>query len=178
MKQLIATQIANEKSLWWDNIETKNRKESRTEILSKSFKEAIASLETQLGKSVPAWTWNKVHVVEYEHPLGKVAMLRKIFNVGPFEVSGSNEVINNQMFDYTNESKYVVKGGPSSRRVIDFSDIENSWNILPTGQSGNPLSAHYNDQAKIYNAGNFRKMKINKEEIIKTSTKLVFIPAK
>jgi penicillin amidase len=28
-----------------------------------------------------------------------------------FEVSGSNEVINNQMFDYTNESKYVVKEG-------------------------------------------------------------------
>jgi penicillin amidase len=62
MKQLIATQIVNEKSPWWDNVETKNRKESRSEILSKSFKEAIA--EKQLGKSVPAWTWNKVHVVE------------------------------------------------------------------------------------------------------------------
>jgi penicillin amidase len=49
-------------------------------------------------------------VVEYEHALGKVALLRRIFNVGPFEVSGSNEV-NNQMFDYTNESKYVVKEG-------------------------------------------------------------------
>jgi penicillin amidase len=105
-------------------------------------------------------------------------MFRKIFNVGPFEVSGSNEVINNQMFDYTNEAKYVVKVGPSSRRVIDFSDIENSWNVLPTGQSGNPLSPHYNDQAEIYNAGNFRKMMLNKEEIVKTSTKLVFIPGK
>jgi penicillin amidase len=74
MKQLIATQIVNEKSPWWDNVETKNRKESRSEILSKSFKEAIAVLENQLGKSVPAWTWNKVHVVEYEHALGKVAL--------------------------------------------------------------------------------------------------------
>jgi penicillin amidase len=45
---------------------------------------------------------------------------RKIFNVGPFEVSGSNEVINNQMFDYTNEGKYVVKFGPSTRRIVDF----------------------------------------------------------
>jgi hypothetical protein len=51
----------------------------------------------------------------------------------------SNEVINNQMFDYTNEGKYVVKG-PSTRRIVDFSD-ENSWSILPTGQSGNPLCA-------------------------------------
>jgi penicillin amidase len=36
-----------------------------------------------------------------------------------------------------------------------------------------PLSPHYNDQAEIYNAGNFRKMMLNKEEIVKTSTKLV-----
>lgn len=131
-----------------------------------------------MGESVQDWTWNKVHVVEYEHPLGKVEALRKIFNVGPFKVSGSNEVINNQMFNYTNEGKYVVTGGPSSRRIVDFSDVENSWSILPTGQSGNPLSSHYNDQAKMYNEGKFRKMKMNKEEIVKTSTKLVFNPSK
>jgi hypothetical protein len=53
MKQLIAKQIVNEKSLWWDILRPKNRKESRTEILSKSFKETIAALEAQLGKSVP-----------------------------------------------------------------------------------------------------------------------------
>ena len=75
-------------------------------------------------------------------------------------------------------AKYVVKGGPSTRRIIDFSDIENSWSILPTGQSGNPLSSHYSDQAELYNTGKFRKMKLNKEEIVKTSTKLVFFPNK
>jgi len=178
MKQMIAEQITNNSSPWWDNIETPNKKESRREILSQSFKEAVVTLEMQLGESVQDWNWNKVHVVEYEHPLGKVAALRKIFNVGPFKVSGSNEVINNQMFNYTNDGKYVVTGGPSSRRIVDFSDVENSWSILPTGQSGNPLSSHYNDQAKMYNEGKFRKMKMNKEEIVKTSTKLVFNPSK
>jgi penicillin amidase len=83
----------------------RNQDRDSFEILQRS----VAVLEKQLGKSVPAWTWNKVHVVEYEHALGKVALLRRIFNVGPFEVSGSNEVINNQMFDYTNESKYVKR---------------------------------------------------------------------
>ena len=178
MKQIVAKQMANEKSLWWDNITSKSVKETRNQILSQSFKEAIVSLEKQLGNSVPAWTWNKVHVLEHQHPLGKVAALRRIFNVGPFEVPGSNEVINNQFFDYTDEANYVVKGGPSTRRIIDFSDVENSWSILPTGQSGNPLSSHYSDQAELYNAGKFRKMKLNKEEIVRTSTKLVFVPYK
>ena len=178
MKQMIAKQLLNATSPWWDNISTKNKMESRQEIISNSFKEAVATLEKQLGNSVPDWTWNKVHVVEYEHPLGKIAALRKIFNVGPFEVSGSNEVINNQMFDYSNEEKYTIKGGPSTRRIVDFSDIENSWSILPTGQSGNPLSSHYSDQAVLYNQGKFRKMKLNKKEIVKTSTKLIFMPSK
>lgn len=176
MKQIIAKQMANENSLWWDNIATKGKKETRSQVLSKSFKESILALDKQLGNSVSGWTWNKVHTLEHQHPLGKVAALRPCFNVGPFAVSGSTEVINNLFFDFTEDGNYVVKGGPSTRRIIDFSDVENSWTILPTGQSGNPLSSHYNDQAELYNAGKFRKMKMNKEEIIKTSTKLVFIP--
>ena len=103
-------------------------------------------------------------------------MLRPFFNAGPFEVSGSNEVINNQFFDFVDDGNYKAKGGPSSRRVIDFSDIENSLGILPTGQSGNPFSKHYKDQAELYNAGKFRKMKLNKKDIIQSSTKLVFYP--
>ncbi|MDA6072289.1 penicillin acylase family protein [Flavobacterium sp. AC] len=177
-KQIIARQIENENSVWWDNIKTKNVKETRSEIVSKSFHESVKALQEQLGEKVADWNWGKVHTVEHEHPLGKIAALRKLFDVGPFAAPGSNEVINNQFFGLTKEGKYYVKGGPSTRRIVDFSDIENSWSILPTGQSGNPFSKHYDDQAEMYNAGKFRKMKLNKEEIIKTSTKLVLKPMK
>lgn len=176
IKQIIAPQTKNENSIWWDDVTTKNIKESRSEILSKSFHEAIKALESQLGKDLNGWTWNKVHSLEHQHPLGKVAALRGLFNVGPFEVPGSNEVINNLMFSLNESEIYTVTAGPSTRRVIDFSDIENSMSVLPTGQSGNPFSKHYSDQAAMYNSGKFRKMKLNKSEIIKTSTKLVFLP--
>ena len=178
VKQIIEPQTKNENSIWWDDVTTKNKKETRTEILNKSFHEAIIALENQLEKDINSWTWNRVHTLEHQHPLGQVAALRRIFNVGTFEVSGSTEVVNNLFFSFTDNGQYQVKGGPSTRRVIDFSDIENSWSILPTGQSGNPFSKHYNDQAEMYNSGKFRKMKMNKEEIIRTSTKLVFVPIK
>ena len=176
VKQIIEPQSKNESSIWWDDINTKSKKETRKEIINKSFHEAIALLEKQLGRKVNSWTWGKVHTLEHQHPLGKVAALRGIFNIGPFSVSSSNEVINNLHFDFTSSGEYMVKAGPSTRRVIDFSDIENSESILPTGQSGNPFSKHYNDQAEMYNTGKFRKMKLNKEEIIKTSSKLIFSP--
>ncbi|MFC7775351.1 penicillin acylase family protein [Flavobacterium sp. GCM10027622] len=176
MKQTIAYQSKNEKSLWWDNIATKDKKETRAEILTKAFKEAVGSLQNQLGDDVNGWTWNRVHKIEYKHPLGSVSILRPLFNVGIFEIPGGNEVINNTMFELSDEPVHMVKSGPSTRRVIDFSDIENSWSVLPSGQSGNPMSPHYNDQAELYVQGKFRKMKLNKKEIEASSTKLVFEP--
>lgn len=176
MKQLIGTQSQKENSVWWDDLTTKNHKETRQEILNKSFKDALSSLENQLGKNLNSWTWKKVHTLEFGHPIGKVKILRSFFNVGPFEIAGANEVINNMIFTYSNAKISEIKAGPSTRRIIDFSDIENSVSILPTGQSGNPMSKHYSDQAAMYAQGKFRKMKINKKEIIKNSTQLIFEP--
>lgn len=176
IKQVIAGQSQNETSPWWDNVITKNKKETKAEILNQSFKEAIAFLQNQLGNDVTAWNWSKVHTLEHQHPLGKVNALRKYFNVGPFEVDGTNEVINNLIFPMTEDGAYHVTAGPSTRRIIDFSDVENSVSILPTGQSGVIMSKHYDDQAEMFSKGKFRKMKMNKKEIIATSTKLVFKP--
>lgn len=176
MKRVIADQIQKDNSIWWDNVTTPNKKESRKEILSKSLTEAIAFLENQLGSDIKDWNWEKVNTLEHEHPLGSIALLKDYFNVGPFPINGAREVINNRGYDYSNTGLYKVNAGPSTRRIIDFSDIENSISILPTGQSGNPLSKHYKDQAEMFNKGEFRKMKMNKKEIINISTKLTFQP--
>ncbi|OGS72115.1 MAG: penicillin amidase [Flavobacteria bacterium RIFCSPLOWO2_12_FULL_35_11] len=177
-KRVIAEQIEKESSIWWDNITTKNKTETKKEILSKSLAEAVASLEKQLGSDIKAWNWGKVHTLEHPHPLGKVAALKNYFNVGPFPIKGAREVIDNRGYDYTDSGLYNVNAGPSTRRIIDFSDIENSISILPTGQSGNPFSKYYKDQAEMYNKGEFRKMKLNEEEIKKVSTKLTISPKK
>ncbi|MFK5983213.1 MAG: penicillin acylase family protein [Flavobacteriaceae bacterium] len=176
IKRQIALQIHKEKSIWWDDTNTSEIVETKKDILSKTLIESVAALETQLGEDMNHWTWNKVHKIEHHHPIGKVESLREFFNVGPFSINGGSEVINN--LDYRRDSTgvYNVKSGPSTRRVIDFSDIENSLSINPTGQSGNPLSIHYRDQAEMYNKGEFRKTMMNKEEIIKVSTKVLFTP--
>jgi len=177
-KRTIAEQIEKENSIWWDNVTTKNKTETRKEILSRSLAEAVASMEKQLGNDILDWNWGKVHTLEHEHPLGKVAALKRYFNVGPFPIDGAREVINNLGFNYTDSGLYKVNAGPSTRRIIDFSDIENSISIVPTGQSGNPFSKHYKDQAEMYNKGEFRKMKLNEEEIKQISTKLTISPKK
>ncbi|PKB44228.1 penicillin amidase [Cellulophaga sp. RHA19] len=175
-KRLIAPLVSNKASIWWDNVST-TKVETADDVFQASFVDALTSLKTQFGTNTDVWTWGKIHTLEHEHPIGKVASLRKYFNVGPFPVNGTKEVINNMGFTYSGDSVYRVTSGPSTRRIIDFSDIENSISILPTGQSGSPFSSHYNDQAKMYLKGEFRKMMMNKEEIIATKKSLlVFKP--
>ncbi|WP_046744627.1 penicillin acylase family protein [Kordia zhangzhouensis] len=161
--------LLQKESVWYDDKRTPTY-ETRKDILLKSFKEAVASLQKQFGDNLNLWTWNNVHIVEHPHAMGKKELLRPYFNVGPYEIAGSREVINNLGFHYNeNTSTYEVYFGPSTRRVIDFSDIENCMSILPTGQSGNPFSEHYQDQAAMYVKGEFRKMMMNTEEIKRTA---------
>jgi len=163
-KRMIAPLSRNDNSIWWDDVRTEET-ETRKAIVQQSFVDAWASLERDLGTEPSAWTWDKLHLLEHEHPIGQVPSMRDFFNVGPFPVPGTREVINNLAFPYDESGLFKVNAGPSTRRVIDFSDIENSMSILPTGQSGNPLSDHYEDQAEMYVNGEFRKMMMNKKEI-------------
>ena len=176
VKRLIAPLSKNEGSVWWDDVTTDNTTESMKNIVNASFLEAVSSLEKDFGKNCDNWTWDKVHTVEHEHPIGQIAALRSFFNVGPFPVAGTREVINNMAFPYDDTGYYKTSSGPSTRRIIDFSDVENSISILPTGQSGNPFSKHYDDQAEMFVNGAFRKMMMNEEEITNGEEILIFSP--
>nr|WP_299339948.1 penicillin acylase family protein [Allomuricauda sp.] len=178
MKRHIAWGAIMRVGQWWDNVNTENYTETRNDIVLKSFADAWTSLVKDFGTDTNTWTWDKVHTLEHKHPIGEVESLRKYFNVGPYPVEGSREVINNLGFSYDSTGYYKVTSGPSTRRIIDFSDVENSISILPTGQSGNPFSDHYKDQAELFVNGEFRKMMMNKQEIeTESESKLVFVPS-
>ena len=175
-EKAVASQVKKKQSIWWDDINTK-KIEDKEAIVTKSFQNAITFLQKQLGENVEGWHWKRVTTVEYEHPIGKAGgILRKFFNVGPFKTNGGDQVINNQIYNIDSTGIYKIKAGPSTRRIVDFSDVENSIAILPTGQSGNVFSAHYKDQAKKYLDGEFVKMNLNQSSIKKSENKLIFSP--
>jgi len=175
-KRTINHLIENKNSIWWDNIHTTSVVETKKEILRAVFDQSLFELEAQLGTNIEEWKWGKVHTLEHKHPMGEVALFRSFLNVGPFEVHGANEVINNLQFKIDSTAIYPVRSGPSTRRVIDFSDIENSKAIIPTGQSGNPFSKHYKDQTQKYLNGEFFNMLLQKQEIENLQDHLILSP--
>jgi len=177
-KRQIAKQLRLNRSKWWDDIETKEVKELKDEIITRSFHEAIKELEDQYGDDIDDWLWSSSLEVNHKHAFDQNSLLRGFFNVGPFKTDGGIEVINNQLFKLNGSGQYEVVSGPSTRRIIDFSDVENGKAILPTGQSGNVFSKHYKDQADKYLKGEYIKMMLNKDEIKSSKDILVLLPSK
>lgn len=167
--------VKNEKSVWWDNVNT-TPVETRAEVIRMAFETSISDLRQQWGKDHTTWRWGDAHQLTHNHAMGEVL---SFLNVGPFKSSGGNEVINNMGYTFTGVKEQPIIFGPSTRRIIDFADVRNnSWSILPTGQSGSYFSPYYADQAEMFIKGEFRKMKMNHEEIKQSSNKLILTPNK
>ncbi len=164
--------IKNEKSKWWDDVNTDNV-ESRNDIIRQAFETTIAQLSGQWGDDFTQWKWGDAHKLTHKHATGDIL---SFLNVGKLPVSGANEVLNNMGYTYDQEAEQTILFGPSTRRIVDFSDARNnSWSILPTGQSGNYFSPYYADQAEMFANGEYRKMMMNSEEIKQSENKMVLL---
>ena len=176
MKRTFDRLMHNDSSKWWDDPSTKEV-ESRKAVFNKAFDITLEELIAQLG-AIENWKWGKVHPFELPHAMGSVEALRPYLNVGTYEMDASDAVLNKLAFQRNGTGVYNITSGPSSRRIINFTDVENSLSIIPAGQSGNPLSPHYKDQVEMYTQGKWRKMLMNAQEIEeKTINRLTLKPA-
>ncbi|MFM2134975.1 MAG: hypothetical protein RL021_375, partial [Bacteroidota bacterium] len=165
--------LKNDSAKWWDDVRTP-RCETRREIVIRSLEETITLLSEKFGNETENWSWKYMHRLEFGHPIGKQKPLDRFFNVGPLPVSGGLETINNQSFILTDRFPVNVLFGPALRRCIDFARPLEAEDVLPSGQSGNPMSRHYGDQAGLYSSGKFRTEWMD-EKTIRTNCKDVLI---
>lgn len=168
--------LENEKSPWWDNVKTKTV-ETRTDIFKRAFAETAVALNDQLGDNQANWKWGHVHQLVHVHPIGRKKPFDQYFNVGPFPMRGSNEVVDKEGFVYNEKGIYPVISGPALRFLIDFGDPDHALSVIPTGQSGNVLSDHYKDQAQMFVQGKYRTQ-ITRRSELKNGQTLSLVPEK
>jgi penicillin amidase len=72
---------------------------------------------------------------------------------------------------------YKVTSLPSTRRLIDIGNPENSYSVIPSGNSGNFWSKHYDDQLELFLNGKYRKINFSKIQVNSNSKhKLLLTP--
>lgn len=121
--------------------------------------------------------WGRAHHTIMEHPLGAVAALNKIFgfNVGPFPNGGDTYTVDVAVTG-ARRPPFSSDYGPSLRHVVDFGDVDGSGGfILPTGQSGHPLSSHYRDQTARWRTGHLWIVPVDVGKVKGTDT-LYLVP--
>ena len=162
-------------TLWVDNVST-DEKETLNDIVNKSFHDAHVFLSEKYGNPKDL-TWGQVHQVTYRHRLDADPLVKRLinFSVGPYPMAGSG--MTPRAASYSTTEPFNVRAGSSMRRVIDFSDFDNGFSILPTGQSGMFQSKHYDDQTELYNKGEFKPFKFSESAIKNNNStrKLIFV---
>jgi penicillin amidase len=155
-------------SEWFDNLTTTTQ-EKRPDIVKKSIIQAVEFLKNKFpGKDVNSWNWGSVHNVKFRHPLGFVEALDKTFNIGPYDVGGDQTSVNNTEYrfsDVIEKGNFDVVVGASMRMITSMADIERPLTINSTGQSGQPVSTHYSDQARMWSYGDYKKNVSTEQEM-------------
>lgn len=98
-------------------------------------------------------TWGHIRPLTLVHPVAaEQKLLGPILNRGPFPWGGDANTVS-QAAALTEEPTANPMAIASLRMVIDVGNWEANRFILPGGQSGNPLSPHYDDMLPMWRRG-------------------------
>jgi penicillin amidase len=98
--------------------------------------------------------------------------LDKVFNLGPFPFGGDANTIAQgavEPLDPLANPGYI----PSLRAVFDVGAWQESRFVLPGGQSGNPLSPHYDDQLPLWRSGRSIPIAFTEHEVERAATSVL-----
>jgi penicillin amidase len=138
------------------------------EAVRRALGEADALLRHALGNDISTWTWGGLHTLTYAHPLAAVA---PIFAIGTFPTEGDASTLNpgNLLLDPAllalPSDELEALGGlhtvfardtwAAARAVWNLAPLHSSIGVNSVGQSGNPFSPFYADQAPLWRQGVF-----------------------
>lgn len=124
------------------------------ELLGGTLDVAVNKLTEQLGSDPQQWLWGKVHKTVLDDFIFKgVPVLNRIWR-RTVASPGSGYTVNAGTYD----DAYIQIAGATYRQIIDLSCFSNSLYMIPLGQSGNPLTHHYDNLLEMWGAGQYISM--------------------
>lgn len=138
---------------WCDDVTTQDRAENCSEMIGRAFASTLTQLRGEYGNEIDGWRWGAANIAPLGHQiLSNLPLLGGSFRM-PQEIAGSSFTLNRAGARIMRGLSFSVGHGAGYRAVYDLANPENSRFIIATGQSGNPLAAHWSDLAPLWSAG-------------------------
>lgn len=155
-----------------DNIHT-SAKESLEDIILLSFKDCVKSLSLKLGENQTRWKWGRIHKITIKHPICSTEIMNMLYgyNSKEYQAGGSDHTV--KPF-YSGQPGFKVNIGASQRHILNTADWDESYTIIPTGESGIPGSEFYLSQTTNYINGDFYKDAFS-EKAVRAVTKYTLL---
>lgn len=150
----------NGAAVWCDIVQSAPEEDCTT-IARQALDRAILDLTQRFGPDVTSWRWGDAHQARHLHPgLGQITALGWIVNLSQSISGGAFTVSHTEMLGI-GPARFEARTGPGYRGVYDLADPDSSVFIISTGQSGHPLSRHYDDLAGLWRRGEYVGMSLD-----------------
>ena len=145
----------------WCDVQQSSPVETCADLARIALDAALLTLAEDYGPGIASWRWGDAHQATHDHPvMGDIPLLRYFVNIRQ-STSGDGDTLMRGVSLGTGPEPYLNVHGAGYRGVYDFADPDSSVFILSTGQSGHPLSRHYDDLGVLWRRGEYIPMSLD-----------------
>ncbi|MFT6944623.1 MAG: penicillin amidase, partial [Yoonia sp.] len=135
--------------------------ETCTDIARQGLDDALIWITENYGQAIEAVRWGDAHVATHDHPvLGKTPLLEWVVNIRQ-STSGGDHTLQRAKTSGRDPHPFYNVHAAGYRGVYDFADPDSSVFIISTGQSGHPLSRHYDNLGELWRRGEYIPMSLD-----------------
>ena len=125
-------------------------------------------MRNNVSEVTTRWHWGRQNQVRYVHPLGSARFVGRFFNRGPLPIGGDAYSPNVARHAPTLPPG-LVQVTASYRQIYEVGDWDRAQSVTPLGQSGHPLSDHYDNQMMMWKEGSYHPMPWSAAEVEKVT---------
>ena len=130
-------------------------------IARMALDDAIVWLDEKYGVTLESLRWGDAHQAMHDHPvLGTTPVLNWFVNIRQ-STSGDDNTLMRGATSGQDPDPFQNVHAAGYRGVYDFADPDSSVFIISTGQSGHPLSRHYDDLGELWRRGEYIPMSLD-----------------
>jgi len=145
----------------WCDVQPSTALETCVDIARIALDDALVWLEETYGGTPESWQWGVAHEARHDHPvLGNTRLFSWIVNIRQ-PTSGGDFTLQRGASPATLPAPFLNTHAAGYRGVYDFADPDSSVFVIATGQSGHPLSRHYDDMSELWRRGEYIPMTLD-----------------